>query len=152
MHDSLRAKGDYDRVLKTAKYLEENGIKTYISFTANKTNYKYLPVVARECRKRKITKLWSDRIVPIGNGRELDELKITSDDLEGYIKCLKKAKGSILTQKLYKKTSVTMNRALQFQNSDGEIYSCSAGDSLITVDEFGNIMPCRRMPIICGNA
>ena len=22
----------------------------------------------------------------------------------------------------------------------------------MTVDEFGNIMPCRRMPIICGNA
>ena len=25
MHDSLRAKGDYDRVLKTARYLEKNG-------------------------------------------------------------------------------------------------------------------------------
>ena len=42
MHDSLRAEGDYDRVFKTAEYLEKNGIKTYISFTANKSNYKYL--------------------------------------------------------------------------------------------------------------
>lgn len=151
MHDLLRAEGDYDRVFKTAEYLEKNGIKTYISFTANKSNYKYLPLVARECRKRKITKLWSDRLVPIGNGQDLENLKITSDILPDYIKFLKKAKGNLLTQKLYKKTNVTMNRALQFQNSDGEIYSCSAGDSLITVDEFGNIMPCRRMPIICGN-
>lgn len=151
MHDSLRAEGDYDRVLKKAAYLEKNGIKTYISFTANKTNYKYLPLIAKECRKRKITKLWSDRLVPIGNGKEIEELTITSNELGDYIKYLKKAQGNILTKLFYPKTQVVMNRALQFQGTKGEIYSCSAGDSLITVDEFGNIMPCRRMPIICGN-
>lgn len=151
IHDSLRTPGDYERVLKTAEYLEKNGINTYISFTANMENYKLLPAVAKECRKRKITKLWSDRLVPIGNGRELMPLSITRDALPDYIECLKKAKGNIFVRKIYYKTQVTMNRALQFQNSDGEIYSCSAGRSLITVDEFGNIMPCRRMPIICGN-
>ena len=44
-----------------------------------------------------------------------------------------------------------MNRALQFIGSRWAVYSCSAGKSLITVDEFGNVLPCRRMPIICGN-
>ena len=151
MHDSLRAKGDYDRVLKTARYLEKNGIRTYISFTANKENYKYLPLVARECRKRGITKLWSDRLVPIGNGKELEKLLITADDFYSYRDTLKKAQGNVFTKAFFKKTTVTMNRALQFLDSDGCYYSCSAGNSLITVDEFGNIMPCRRMPIICGN-
>ena len=151
MHDFLRAPGDYDRVFKTAEYLEKNGVRTYISFTANKDNYKYLPDVAKECRKKRITKLWSDRLVPIGNGQELQQLAITKDYLPDYIKTLKKAQGSFWLKKLHPKTRVTMNRALQFQNSDGELYSCSAGRSLITVDEFGNIMPCRRMPIICGN-
>lgn len=78
-HDGLRAMGDYDRVLKKAEILEKNGIRTYISFTANKENYKFLPKVADECRKRRITKLWSDRLVPIGNGQELEGLKITSN-------------------------------------------------------------------------
>ncbi len=151
MHDSLRAPGDYERVFKTAEYLEKNGIKTYISFTANKSNYVYLPLVARECRKRKISKLWSDRLVPIGNGQELAQLTMTSEDMPRYIQSLKTAKGNKLVSKIYSKTQVTMNRALQFQNSDGAVYSCSAGKSLITVDEFGNIMPCRRMPVICGN-
>jgi radical SAM protein with 4Fe4S-binding SPASM domain len=89
--------------------------------------------------------------VPIGNGQELQQLAITEKELPQYIRSLKKARGNWLIRKLYPKTQVTMNRALQFQNSDGEHYRCSAGDSLITVDEFGNIMPCRRMPIICGN-
>ena len=151
MHDSLRAPGDYDRTMKKAELLEKNGIKTYISFTANKENMRYIPYVAKECRKRKITKLWSDRIVPIGNGEELQSLSITKDDMHDYISCMKKAQGSFVTRKLHPKTVVTMNRALQFMNSDGNIYSCSAGDSLITVDEKGDIMPCRRMPVICGN-
>ena len=149
-HDYLRKQGDYDRVFKTAKYLEKNGIKTYISFTANKDNFRYLPKVAKECRKRKITKLWSDRIVPIGGGGELKNLEITPDILPDYLKALKKAQGNFLTNLLYPKTQVTMNRALQFFEG-GNFYTCSAGDSLVTVDEFGNIMPCRRMPIICGN-
>lgn len=151
MHDSLRAKGDYDRVFKTAECLEKNGIRVYISFTANKANYRYLPGVAAECRKRKITKLWSDRLVPIVNGEDIKDLTITCKEFPDYVKTLKKAQGNVVIRKLFPKTQVTMNRALQFQNSDGNIYSCSAGDSLITVDEFGNMMPCRRMPIMCGN-
>ena len=151
MHDSLRAPGDYDRVMQTAERLERQGIRTYISFTANQENYRYLPIVARECRKRRITKLWSDRLVPIGNGQELQTLAITDRELPQYIRCLKQAQGNRLTNLLYPKTQVTSNRALQFQGTRGSIYSCSAGNTLITVDEFGNIMPCRRMPILCGN-
>lgn len=150
-HDSLRAPGDYDRVLETAQMLENQGIRTYISFTANRENYRHLPQVARQCRKRGITKLWSDRLVPIGTGEVLSELAITEEILPDYVKTLKKAQGNFLTRLCYPKTRVTMNRALQFLYSKGEVYSCSAGDSLITVDEFGSIMPCRRMPIACGN-
>lgn len=150
-HNYLRASGDYERVFKTARYLEKNKIRTYISFTANKENYKFLPEVAKACRKYRITKLWSDRLVPIGNGEEISELSISSNEITDYIEMLKKAQGGLLTKILWPKTQVTMNRALQFMESDGSIYSCSAGDSLITVDEFGQIMPCRRMPIVCGN-
>lgn len=150
-HDNLRISGDYDRVFKTAQMLEKNGIKTYISFTANKGNIRHLPKVAAECRKRRITKLWSDRLVPIGNGEELESLKITPEDFPNYLRTLKKAQGNFLTKLIYPKTEVTMNRALQFIDSKGEIYSCSAADSLITVDELGRIMPCRRMPIYCGD-
>lgn len=151
IHDSLRAQGDYDRVFRTAKHLEKKGIRTYISFTANKDNMSSIPSVAKECRKRRITKLWSDRLVPIGNAEDLKRLAVTKDEMPCYREYMKKAQGSILTKKIYPKTAVTMNRALQFIDSDGRIYSCSAADSLITVDETGNIMPCRRLPLICGN-
>jgi len=151
IHDSLRAPGDYDRTLRTAKMLEQHGIRAYISFTANRSNYIYLPQVASACRKYGITKLWTDRLVPIGTGEQLQELVITKDVLPEYLKAIKKAQGTWVTKLLYSKTQVTANRALQFLGAEGSIYSCSAGKSLITVDEFGQVMPCRRMPIICGN-
>lgn len=151
LHDSLRAKGDYDRVLKTARFLEREKIPTYISFTANRKNYPYLPTVARECRKYRITKLWSDRLVPIGTGEQLQDLVITPDILPDYIRTLKKAQGSPIRRLLRPKTTVTMNRALQFLDSEGAPYTCSAGKSLITVDESGTILPCRRLPIPCGS-
>ncbi len=150
-HDALRATGDYDRVFATARQLERAGIRTYISFTANKENYRCIPKVARKCRRSGITRLWSDRLVPIGTGEHLRDVVITDAELPNYIRVLQKAQGTRLSRKLYPKTQVTMNRALQFQDSGGAIYSCSAGESLITVDEFGQVMPCRRMPIVCGD-
>jgi len=150
-HDSLRASGDYKRTFEIATKLENEGIKTLISFTANRQNYKELSSVADECRKCKITKLWSDRLVPIGNGENLSDLEITADIMPDYINELKKAQGSSLIRALHPKTQVAMDRALQFISSEGSVYNCSAGESLLVVDEFGRVMPCRRMPIICGN-
>lgn len=147
-HDALRAPGDYDRTLATAARLERHGIRAYISFTANRENYRDLISVARECRRRRISCLWTDRLVPIGHGAEL--LPIDASRMRDYLRTLRRARGSWLVRKLYPRTEVRMNRALQFQ-CGGEIYQCGAAKTLVTVDEMGRILPCRRMPIVCGS-
>lgn len=150
-HDKLRADGDYDRVFRVSEKLTRAGIRVYISFTANAKNYKQLPVVAKECRKKRITALWSDRIVPIGNGEALQALTITRDLMNDYICSLRKARGTRLTQMMYKSTEVRLQRALQFIGEKSHCYECSAGKSLIVVDEYGRVLPCRRLPIYCGD-
>ena len=147
-HDALRADGDYDRTLAMAKRLEQNNIPVHISFTANRENYCDLPQIAWECRKQGVTCLWSDRLVPIGRGADL----LSFDDAltEEYLRTLRKARGSWLVRKIYPHTEIRMNRALQFLQG-GQIYQCGAAKTLITVDEMGQILPCRRMPIVCGN-
>lgn len=147
-HDALRAPGDFERTFAIAEHLEKFGVSTYISFTANRENYSDLPLVARECRRRGITRLWSDRLVPIGHGAEL--LTIDESCMRDYLRTLRRARGGWLTRLLYPHTEVRMNRALQFQ-CGGECYQCGAAKTLITVDEMGHILPCRRMPIDCGN-
>ena len=150
-HDALRCQGDYRRVFDTASLLVKNGIRTYISFTANRENMKYLPKVASECRKRHIHKLWSDRLVPIGRGEALQDISITKEALPTYLCYLRKAQGCRVTQLCYPDTEVSMSRGLQFLDSNDSVYRCAAGRSLITVDEYGKILPCRRMPIPCGD-
>ena len=44
-----------------------------------------------------------------------------------------------------------MYRALQFQMTHDFAYGCTAGDTLLTVMENGDLVPCRRMPIVVGN-
>ena len=44
-----------------------------------------------------------------------------------------------------------MYRALQFQMTNDFAYGCTAGDTLLTVMENGDLVPCRRMPIVIGN-
>ena len=48
-------------------------------------------------------------------------------------------------------TTVAMYRALQFLYTNDYAYRCTAGDSLLTVMENGDLVPCRRMPIVVGN-
>ena len=48
-------------------------------------------------------------------------------------------------------TTISMYRALQFQMTNDYPYACTAGKSLLTVMENGDLVPCRRMPIVVGN-
>lgn len=150
IHNSIRAPGDYERTFETIKLLNAGGIRTMISFTANEDNYRCLPEVALECRKHGVNKLWSDRMVPIGSGEGLKS--IDKKTLIPYLLSLQKAQQENQNTVLCPNTEISMERALQFLVADEPIYSCSAGISLITVDEYGKIYPCRRMPIACGNA
>ena len=50
-----------------------------------------------------------------------------------------------------KETRVTMSRALQFCKQEKFHIKCTAGTKLLTVMENGDLVPCRRMPIVLGN-
>ena len=72
--------------------------------------------------------------------------------LEDTIKYLKIMEQERIRLKLKKsRVNVSMYRALQFQMTNDYPYTCTAGSSLLTVMENGDLVPCRRMPIVVGN-
>lgn len=150
-HDALRGKGNFDRTWNAVKILRKHNIRTLVSFTAHKGNYKEFPVVARYARKYKASKLWTDRLVPIGNGQDMSDMLFTSKEALEYFSIIVTEKKKTLRNKLTG-LEIYSNRALQFLKSGEMPYGCSAGDSLITILENGDVLPCRRMPISCGNA
>lgn len=147
VHDGIRGKGNYRKVLKALDILHLFGISTRVSFTANQANYHLFPKIAQVCRRHHVRSLWSDRYIPFDPDSGVEALDKAS--MQHYAAILQKEKDN--PKNIRSKLSVQNYRALQFLCSGENIYHCKAGQTMITVDEYGNIMPCRRLPIICGN-
>lgn len=58
---------------------------------------------------------------------------------------------ALKTFKLLRKYHIQTNRALQFCEGGNEIYQCSAGAELLTILANGDLLPCRRLPVVIGN-
>lgn len=148
MNDSIRGKGSYARILKGLKHLVDNHIFTSISFTATHINYKEFKKVVRIGEKYKVNNIWSDRYIPLGDHLE-DNLIMRGEDVHKYLKIMRNERIRLLNKNSF--TKVSMYRALQFQMTNDFAYHCTAGDTLLTVMENADLVPCRRMPIVLGN-
>lgn len=148
-NDYIRGKGTYKKIAEGIKKLNAEGIFTSLSFTANKLNYKEFPKVVKYARKYGVNSVWSDRLIPLGNSEDKD-LALSYKQTREYLEIMQTQK--IKFKKIKKNnTNILMNRALQFQMTNEFAYGCTAGDTLLTVMENGDLVPCRRMPIVVGN-
>lgn len=146
-HDEIRGQGSYKEVIEALKLLNKYKIKGLVSFTAHSDNYKCFGHVVKSARKAKAYKVWSDRMVPIGSGSGINTLN--HKEFVEYITIMKKEKEKLINK--VSKTKISMERSLQFLNGCGKTYKCSAGNGLVIVVENGDVMPCRRLPLIAGN-
>ncbi len=150
MHDSIRGPGDHRRISRAIRYLGENGIRTLISFTASRRNYRCFSDVAKLGMKLGVSKVWTDRFIPCGgSGSHKDEV-LSPAEVRDLFSAVLKVRGRAGRNPL-SRTEIAMDRALQFLAVGGEPYRCAAGGTLITVMANGDVVPCRRMPIPAGN-
>ncbi|WP_461811672.1 radical SAM protein [Faecalimonas sp.] len=147
-NDAIRGKGTYKKIAKGIHYLKKYDIYTSISFTASKMNYKEFPKVVWYGRKHHVNNVWSDRYIPLGDGENRENV-LSLNETQEYLKSMYKEKMKL--RKQHSHTNISMNRALQFLMTNDFAYGCTAGDSLLTVMENGDLVPCRRMPIYIGN-
>ena len=147
VNDFIRGKGTYKQIGEGIKKLKREGIFTSISFTSNHLNYKEFPKVVRYGKRLKVDNIWSDRYIPLGGSMDKD-LTLSKEETKEYLDIMKKEK---LKLKRNSKTRISMNRALQFTRTNELAYGCTCGDTLLTVMENGDLVPCRRMPIKVGN-
>lgn len=140
-HDEIRGNDNSDFIERSIELLTNEGIKTIISFTAHKNNYKYFPKAVKWMNKFDIDYIWTDRLIPFGEGKNIVDLSLK--ETKEYFEIVEKQ------MKKYK-NKVKMIRALQFL-CGGDLYSCKAGKELLTLMPDGTVYPCRRMPIEIGN-
>jgi len=147
-NDYIRGKNVYKKVAQAIKYLKKYNIFVSISFTATKINYKEFPAVVKYAEKYGVDNVWSDRFIPLNKDNELN-LQMSKEETSEYLKIMENERIKLRLKK--SKTNVAMYRALQFQMTNDYPYTCTAGKSLLTVMENGDLVPCRRMPIVVGN-
>ena len=149
-HDQIRGPGTYDSAVAGIQSLVAAGVRTLIAFTANRGNFREFPEVAQLGRQLRVSRVWADRLVPLGMGSDLREQVLTAQDTREFVEILRQSRDAAGSDRPTD-TQVTMHRALQFLAGGGFPYHCTAGDSLITVMPNGDLYPCRRMPIRIGN-
>ena len=148
VNDYVRGIGVYKKVGQAIKYLKKYNIFVSVSFTATKLNYKEFPKVVKYSEENKVDNIWSDRFIPLGTNYD-KEFVMNIDEVREYLKIMETERQKLKLKK--SNTNIAMYRALQFQMTNDFPYSCTAGKSLLTVMENGDLVPCRRMPIVVGN-
>jgi radical SAM protein with 4Fe4S-binding SPASM domain len=88
-------------------------------------------------------------MIPVGNGKEFDAYAFSVEEFMEFIQIMNNVR--IELEEKNSNCQVGMVRAFQFMACQQMPYNCSAGNRMIVVDEKGNVMPCRRLPIKCGN-
>ncbi|NMM64456.1 radical SAM protein [Clostridium sp. P21] len=149
VHDEIRGANSYNEVINALKLLRKYKIKSLVSFTANNKNYKEFKNVVKAAKKCKAYKVWTDRMVPIGSGNCGEIKTLNRKEVVEYINIIRKEQLNVLNK--FTKTKIVGERSLQFLNGISECYKCSAADGLVVLLENGDVMPCRRLPIVAGN-
>lgn len=146
MHDSIRGKGNFKKAIQGIRLLNKYDIQSMAAFTAHKKNIHKLKAVIRLIKKEKVKVFWCDRLIPTN----------TCEDIlstEEFLKMSKIMYKESLKAEKSKRccTEIRVNRALMFLGGSNTIYHCSAGITLLTILANGDLLPCRRMPIVIGN-
>jgi len=147
-HDRIRGPGTFDRTVAAIRQLVRHGIRTMVSFSAHRGNFREFPEVARLGRRLGVSRVWSDRVIPWGAGAELGDQVLTPGETRQFFQIMQAERKEV--RRWFGGTEIAMHRALQFLVAGGRPYHCTAGDSLITVQPNGDLYPCRRMPIRVG--
>lgn len=151
-NDEIRGKDTFEKIVRAAKILVEENIFTVISFTSTRKNYKDFPKVVELGKDIGVDRVWSDRLVPYGHGKQLQNDMLEPLEVKEFYESIHKISKKLIEEK--SETRVPTYRALYFleaEDRQSSSYICPAGESLIIIMPNGDVLPCRRMPIVVGN-
>lgn len=84
--DYYRCKGFYDNLMKTVKFLKENEIQFGFKITINKDNFENIEEQFQKMKELGAQKISLSRMIPIGNGKQIEEKLISKQDFEIVMK------------------------------------------------------------------
>ena len=157
--DEIMGRGAFEKVIRAIKLLVAANIRTAVSFTLTKKNLKDVPSLVKLCEKLGVSTLGTRRLIPWGRGKELAEYILEPQELKKYYLSIKE-----INKKLAKKKSKLMvgigcesgifnEDILADPDSNMPIILCGVvSGRCLTIMANGDLLHCRRLPIVMGNA
>ncbi|KPK98820.1 MAG: hypothetical protein AMJ95_02445 [Omnitrophica WOR_2 bacterium SM23_72] len=150
-NDEIRGKGSFEKAIKAIRLLKKHKIHIRVSLTLTRKNLPEVKTLAFFLKEVGVNSFAIRRYVPIGRGKELEKDMLSPLELrEAYYK----------REELKKKLDEYKKFTIVYGCEDG-IFCCQDGRpfnpcAVIKGDHLnifanGDILACRRFPIVVGN-
>lgn len=142
-HDYIRGNGTFKTTLLNSKRMSEKGIPVSAHCVLSKYTYPITEEFFDVLSSFGISQVAFSRLVPFGNAQIEDML--SPEQLRETIKFI----SEVDEKRSFDGLSISRTRPLWCIAGKGG--RCPAGIQTITILENGDVMPCRRLPIVLGN-
>jgi radical SAM protein with 4Fe4S-binding SPASM domain len=165
LNDEIRGKGSFDKTIKAIKILKKNNISTSVSLTLTRKNMNNVFSLIKELDLLGVDILGIRRLVPWGRGSGLDKYLLSPQELKDFYLKVEKYKenlrkkgkkiilGTGCESAMFNQELLPKNKALGYNEPRSIFRGCGvASGSCLTIMTNGDVVPCRRFPIVLGNA
>jgi radical SAM protein with 4Fe4S-binding SPASM domain len=154
VHDSIRGEGAFEKSVNGIRNSIREGVYTAVNFTISRLNQKDLPEVITLSRELGARKLTMERFAPLGRGKGIMDMSLDPKEFKYSLEILSNAKG-IQTNSTDPLAVFTKEGLAQSYSKDDlrkrVCGGCTAGIAAITISYDGEVYPCPKLEVSCGN-
>ncbi len=158
-HDAIRGKGNFEMTMQAIEKLKAQNIIPAVMFTLHRLNQHEIIKVIGLCNNNGIKSFNFSRMIPLGKGKKLSQAMISplrykdiltnivdlTEENREYCNLIGK-KDPLFIPILAEK------KLIQINPENRKICSgCYLGINGLTILPKGEVVPCRRLPLIIGN-
>jgi radical SAM protein with 4Fe4S-binding SPASM domain len=147
LHDFLRgAKGAFIRSFNSLKRALSQRLEVGVAIIATKLNFREIPNFINRMIEMGVSWVCVPRFIPCGRGETDRPLSLSINNRIDLIK-------AIIINKYYKENKVFFDdpTKILFDKEKSLPDGCNAGINKLSMDSFGNIMPCPMFRLIIGS-
>lgn len=152
-NDKIRGKGSFQKIINAIKLLRRHNIEARVSLTLTKMNLDELEDFSVYLKPIGVSSIGMRRYVPVGRGKQLERFMLSPLELRNFY--LKREElRKLLNERGKFFISHGCEDAIFFSQSNSiwQYHNCSVTTGHhLTIFSNGDILACRRCPIVVGN-
>jgi radical SAM protein with 4Fe4S-binding SPASM domain len=155
INDNIRGKGSFKKTLKAIELLREEKIPVMVSLTLSKRNMGDVFLLAKLCQGLGVTALSVRRLVPLGQGKIFKNDILEPKELKNFYLKVEKNNKNLIEEGKNKNFKIVLGCESAIFNEDASSPKgfCGLVEGMcLAIMANGDVLPCRRLPIVLGNA